>query len=266
MTPTDRPAQIPSGAMRNPLKITIAASVAAIAAVAITACGPAEPKTNAAPTTVSSSAEPSTGPAQTDSTTGADASALIDSAAKSARILRSVHVEFSTTGVLDLLAQSYVADVTTSPAVASRGSANLKINGAYTQTDYRTVDGKLWIKGKDGKFTDMGPARGKFDPAVLLDPQRGLAALVAGVENGKIDGTPAQLNGKEAVKVTGMLAAESAKVLLPREALGDVDEVPVTVWLAPNAPNDLIQLILKTKSGTVTLRMSKGEPFTVAAP
>ncbi|KXO92916.1 Putative lipoprotein lprA precursor (plasmid) [Tsukamurella tyrosinosolvens] len=242
-----------------------------VLATTLVACGPDEataaPAASASPSPValpSESASPETSGAAAQAS-GADASSLIDEAAKSARILRSVRAEYSTTGIENLLAKSYAAEITTTPSVASRGTANLKIQGAYRQSDFRTIDGKLWIKGTDGKFVDAGPARGKFDPAVLLDPQRGLAALIASTESAKIDGGPAKLDGKDTVKVAGTLPTAAAAVLVPRESLGERDEVPVTLWFTPNKPNDLVQLIIKAGDSSITLKLSKGEPFTIAA-
>ncbi len=179
--------------------------------------------------------------------------------------MTTAHLLFSSTKVPNLLAQSYSSDVTITPAAAARGSANLKINGAYSQTDFRTHDGDLWIKGTDGNFTNAGPARGRFDPAVLLDPQRGVAGLVSLVADARVDEQPVQLDGHDAVKITGSLPVQAAAVLVPASSLGDNEQLPVTLWIGFQKPYTLEQAIVTVGGGSLTLKLSAAEPFTTNA-
>lgn len=243
------------------LRRIAAVAVASTAVVALSSgCGPSDPTPVASATPT---AEAVSEPAQNGADT-VDVKQLLDDAGKSARILRSVSVQFSTTNIEDLLAKSYAAEVTTSPAVAARGSANLKINGKYSQTDFHTNAGNLWIKGADGKFTNAGTARGKFDPAVLLDPERGLAAIISGTTDAQVDGAPAKVNGRDTVKVTGQLPADAATVLVPKTSLGDAEKLPVTLWLSPEQPRMLVQVIIGAGKGSMTIKLAKADPFTTS--
>lgn len=249
--------------MKNLRRLAGAVALTASVALVTAGCGPNEPApASATPPSAVQSTPPSDGAAAQPA---GDAAPMLDEAVKSARVLRTVHVKFSTSGIDNLLARSYAADVTTAPAVAARGSANLKINGQYVQSDFKVVEGNLWVKNADGKYANTGSARGKFDPAVLLDPKRGIAALVEATTDAKVDGAPSKVDGHDAVKITGTIPAEAATVLVPKEQLGDKKTLPISIWLSPEQPRMVMQLIITAGEGSLTLGLDKAEPFTVTA-
>ncbi|WP_100492791.1 LppX_LprAFG lipoprotein [Mycobacteroides abscessus] len=204
--------------------------------------------------------------ATADAETDLDVTQLMSAAIATARAMRSAHLMFSSTGVRDLLAKAYAADVTLTPAVAARGNATLKINGDYIQAQFQTVEADLWIQGAGGTFVNAGPAQGTLNPAALLDPQHGIASVLAAVTFPVIVDAKAHAGPDEAVKVAGTLSAAAASALVPRSSLGDATEFPVAVWLAPVDPYPLLQVIVTVGEGSLTLRADKAEPFTVAVP
>lgn len=195
-----------------------------------------------------------------------DVNQLMNAAIATARAMRSAHLMFSSTGVTDLLAKAYAADVTLTPTVAARGNATLKINGDYSQTQFQTVEADLWIQDANGTFVDTGPAQGTLNPAALLDPQHGVASVLAAVASPVIVDPKAHAGPDEAVKVAGTLSAAAASVLVPRSSLGAATEFPVAVWLAPVDPYPLLQVIVTVGEGSLTLRADRAEPFTIAVP
>ncbi|CPW92618.1 LppX_LprAFG lipoprotein [Mycobacteroides abscessus] len=194
---------------------------------------------------------------------GADATLLMNDAVSAARATPSARLLFSSTNVADLLAKAYAADVTVTPAIAARGNATLKINGDYTQAQFRTGEGTLWVQGSDGAFVKVGRARGTLDPAALLDPARGIAGLLAAVDSPVIEEPHAFAGSDAAIKVTGTLPSPSASALIPKSSLGDAKELPAALWLAPQSPHQLMQLTIAVGDGSLALRVEKGEPFTI---
>lgn len=216
-------------------------------AVAVAAAG-----CSAGPITVSAS------PSHASRDHNGDASTLISDAASAMRDTASAHVLFSSTGVHDLTADSYDADVLAAPP-AAQGSANLLINGERVQTGFKVADGQLLIETVDGEMVDAGPAQGQFDPPALLDRATGLAALIGSVQ----DAVPAKPADSDAdrgrLKLQAQLPAASATILVPRSSLGSADYLPTTLWFDPAANNAMVQLVAGVGTGSVTLRISASE-------
>ncbi|MFA5709915.1 LppX_LprAFG lipoprotein [Mycolicibacterium sp.] len=189
------------------------------------------------------------------------AQSALASAAASARSLRGARVLFSTTGVEDLTASSYAANIVAEPASAA-GSGNLLINGERSQTDFRIEDGRLWIKSVDGTFEDVAAARGNLDPTALLDPATGLAAMLEAVTAAEFlrlqpEGPSSTVAGRATVKMHAQLPEKAATLLLPATAVAGHGPLPVTLWLDPTAGGyDLVQLIAEVGEGSMTLTVA----------
>lgn len=204
------------------------------------------------PSTITRSASQPTGDEH-----NADAKRLLTDAANAARAMQSARVLFSSTDVPDLLARAYAADVTVMPAGSAAGNGTLKINGSYSQAEFRTDAGVLWVKASDGSFVNAGPAHGTLDPAALLDPGHGIAGLLASVTAPVIEDRRAHEGWQEAVKITGTLPASAAAVLVPVSSLGSTSELPVAVWVAPESSHQLLQLIVKVGEGSLTVQFDE---------
>ncbi|BBX82212.1 hypothetical protein MAUB_00850 [Mycolicibacterium aubagnense] len=162
----------------------------------------------------------------------------------------------STHGIENLTASSYAADVTTDPPGAS-GSADLMIDGQRRQTDFLVESGHLWITNVDGSREDVGPARGSLDPTALLDPNRGLAALLQLVTDATFDTHQPDAAYTVAGRPTQLLHAQlphqAATILLPAASIGSRDRVPVQLWLDRSAGHALVQLIAEIGDGSAVL-------------
>lgn len=242
------------------LRIAVVSVAVATLSALTTGCDSSEPEPSPTPA-ASSAATSETTAAPVD-----DAARFIDDATKSVTMLRTTHIDFTSVGIDDLLVTSYAADVTTDPAVASRGSASIKINGEYTQSDFYTADGNLWIAGSDSTYIDTGTASGKFDPAVLLDPSRGIGSIVAATTDPVIDAAPSQVNYQDTIKITGTIPAAVATVLVPETSFAGADQLPITLWVDPAEQHTLVQVLILAGEGSVSFRVSPARPFTTPPP
>ena len=75
----------------------------------------------------------------------------------------------------------------------------------------------------------MGPAADVYDVAAILNPDMGLANVLASFSDPKSDGTET-INGVETVKVTGKVSADAVNKIAPQ--IGATGPVPGTAWIA----------------------------------
>jgi hypothetical protein len=172
------------------------------------------------------------------------------------RTTTAATIMVATTGIENLIASSYAAQVSTDPAAAN-GNASLMINGERQQANFQVRDGELLLDSADGEPITVGPARGNFDPTLLLDPQLGLASMIETISPLSFEG-PQPVNGGQVagtVKLHGELPVAAAEAVLPRDNLHNLASVPVTLWLDPNAGNALVQLIITARGGALTLQI-----------
>lgn len=219
-------------------------SVTAAVAVTVSAAG-----CSAGPTTISAS------PSAHQSSSG-DAPARLADASSAMRNTTAAHVQFSSTGVDDLTASSYDADVSVAPP-AAHGSANLLIDGQRVQTGFKVADGQLWVETVDGGVAEAGAAHGQLDPPALIDRATGLAALIGAVH----DAVPVETTDADpaAVKLEAKLPVRAALLLVPRSSLGVGASLPVTLWLDPAENNALAQLVVGIGDGSVSLHISAAQ-------
>ncbi|ART70496.1 hypothetical protein BTO20_19710 [Mycobacterium dioxanotrophicus] len=185
-----------------------------------------------------------------------DPSAAVADAAVRLRATTAAAIMVATTGIENLIASSYAAQVSTDPAAAN-GNANLMINGERQQANFQVRDGELFLDSADGEPIAVGPARGNFDPTLLLDPQLGLASMIETISPVSFE-SPQPVNGGQVagtVKLRGELPVAAAEAVLPRDSLRNLVSLPVTLWLDPDAGNALVQLIITAGGGALTLQI-----------
>ena len=228
---------------------TISAVATALAAVLLASgCSTAAPPPTGSPLATETAAAARDLPS--------DPSAAVADAARRLRTTTAATIMVATTGIENLIASSYAAEVSTDPAAAN-GNASLMINGERQQANFQVRDGELFLDSADGESFTVGPARGNFDPTLLLDPQLGLASMIETISPVSFEGPQPVNDGQVAgtVKLRGELPVAAAEAVLPRDNLHNVASVPVTLWLDPDAGNALVQLIITAGGGALTLQI-----------
>jgi LppX_LprAFG lipoprotein len=205
---------------------------------------------------------------------------LIQNSAKVTGDLRSLHVELDTFNITTLPMEQVHGNVNIASEGngQAKGSATIRSgpNTPAVAKEFVVWNRTMYTKGPDGKYVSMGPAEKIYDPAVILDKDKGLANIIGKVQNPVQAGTE-NINGIPTVKITGTIDAAVIDVVVPQ--LGkDGGTLPVTLYIADtSAPATstvptpaqpyLVQLGVKKDPGNVRITMSDwGKPYTIEDP
>lgn len=199
----------------------------------------------------------------THSTEGSrgDASAVVTQSAEAMRAVTGLHLEMTVDGkVPNLLVTKLSGDISVKPATVASGTATVLMGGDSTSEGrFVYLDGRLYSDiAEAGKFTDYGDGTSIYNPATLLDPEKGLANLLAKLSDPVGDGTE-DVNGVSTTKVTGKSSSDDVMVLAgSRMAPEKKGTMPTTVWIANDATHHLVKAQLTpAPDATVTLVLSE---------
>ena len=79
----------------------------------------------------------------------------------------------------DLPIKTLSGDLTQAPAVAAQGNAKLLFQGSDVDANFVVIDGNLYVALSGDSYIDMGPAADVYDIAAILNPDTGLANVLA---------------------------------------------------------------------------------------
>lgn len=197
-----------------------------------------------------------------------DPATLLQQSSETTRAQTSVHLLLTVQGeIKELPIESLEGDLTTTPAVAAQGSANLNFLGQKLEgVGFVVADGNLFATlTTGGSYQDFGPAADIYDVSAILSPTNGLANVVANFSDPKADGRET-INGVETVRITGNVSADAVNKIAPQ--IGATGPVPGTAWVAEEGNHELMQAKLEPSEGnSVTMSMSDwGKPVTVTKP
>lgn len=197
-----------------------------------------------------------------------DPATLLQQSSETTKAQTSVHLLLTVQGeIKELPIESLEGDLTTTPAVAAQGSANLNFLGQKLEgVGFVVADGNLFATlTTGGSYQDFGPAADIYDVSAILSPTNGLANVVANFSDPKADGRET-INGVETVRITGNVSADAVNKIAPQ--IGATGPVPGTAWVAEEGNHELMQAKLEPSEGnSVTMSMSDwGKPVTVTKP
>jgi lipoprotein LprG len=196
-----------------------------------------------------------------------DPASLLKESSDTTRSQSSMHLKLAVTGeIKELPIESIEGDLTNTPAVAAQGTANIIFLGQRLEgVDFSVVDGTLYAALTKGSFQDLGPATDIYDVSAILNPDTGLANVLANFSNPKADGRET-LNGVDTVRVTGTVTAEAVNKITPQ--LAATGPVPATAWIREDGNHELVQAKLEpTPGNSLTMTCSEwGKPVTVTKP
>jgi lipoprotein LprG len=176
-----------------------------------------------------------------------DAASLLKDSNQTTKAQKSVHLELTVTGkIADLPIESLSGDLTNVPAVAAQGKASIIAFGqTFKDVDFVVADGDLYGALTPGSFTNFGPAADIYDVSKILNPDVGLANVLANFTEPKAVGRET-INGVDTVKITGNVSAEVVNGLAN---LGATAPVPATAWIKEDGDHDLVQAKLDPSQG-----------------
>ena len=197
-----------------------------------------------------------------------DAATLLQQASETTKSQTSVHLGLTVQGeIKELPIESLEGDLTTAPAVAAQGKANLLFLGQkLDDVSFVVAEGNLFATlTTGGAYQDFGPAADIYDMSAILNPETGLANVVANFSDPKADGRET-VNGVETVRITGNISADAVNKIAPQ--IGATGPVPGTAWIAEEGKHELVQAKMDPGPGnSVMMTLSDwGKPVTVTKP
>lgn len=205
---------------------------------------------------------------KSDDTPLPDAATLISESAETTRNQQSVHLELTVGGeIKELPIASLSGDLTNAPAVAAQGDADIIFLGQkLTDVAFVVADGDLYgAITKGGNMQNFGPAADIYDISAILNPDTGLANILANFSEPKAEGREA-IGGSDAVKVTGTVSAEAVNKIAPQ--LKQAAPAPATAWIREDGDHQLAQVQIAPSAGnTITMTLTDwGKTVTVTKP
>ena len=195
-----------------------------------------------------------------------DAAPLIQQSISTTKALKSAHLEIAVTWKIECLpVKTLSGDLTNVPTVAIKGGSKISMGGADVDIQLVVLDGTLYAALTPDAWLDMGPAAEVYDPSVILNPNTGLANMLASVTDAKAAAVE-KVGDVDTVKITGKVAADAVNKLIPQ--LKANSPLPATVWIEKDAPNQLVQAkVDQTEGNSITLTLSEWDkPVTVTKP
>jgi lipoprotein LprG len=196
-----------------------------------------------------------------------DAATLLKQSSETTKSQSSVHLKLTVQGeIKELPIESLEGDLTNTPAVGAQGTANIVFLGQRLEgVDFSVVDGTLYAALTKGSYQDLGPAVDIYDVSAILNPDTGLANVLANFSGPKADGRET-LNGVDTVRVTGTVSAEAVNKIAPQIAA--TGPISGTAWIKEDGDHALVQAKLEpTPGNSVTMTLTDwGKPVTVTKP
>jgi lipoprotein LprG len=196
-----------------------------------------------------------------------DGANLVKTASATTKGQQSVHLDLSVTGTIPgLPIETLTGDLTNAPAVAAKGKATIIFLGQRLEgVEFVVLDGDLYGALTPNNWRDFGPAADIYDVSAILNPDLGLANVLANFADPKSDAHET-VGGVNTVRVTGKASADAVNKIAPQIAA--TAPVNATAWIRPDGKNDLVQVKLEpTPGNSVTMTLSDwGKQVTVTKP
>lgn len=263
---------------------------ATLAAALVAGCGSdtktAESTSESASTTTAAASSSST--AASPTAAAPDAAAVLKESARTTQTLRAVHIDLEVTELPNVPVGMVNADVTSieqgNGQAVGNATFHLTPSAPLEPADFLVTQKVFYTKGADGKYASKGPADKIYDPAIILDKDKGLAKLIGAVQAPK-DGGKEDVDGVATVKVSGTIDAAVVDPIVPGMGQGG-GQLPITLWIADvpppagpppttlpsDAPSpgdgpNLVRVVIEKDAGSVDATLSKwAVPVTIPSP
>jgi lipoprotein LprG len=195
-----------------------------------------------------------------------DAATLLKQSSQTTKGVKSVHLVLSVTGkVKGLPVKTLTGDLTTAPNTAAKGDAKIMLAGNDIDAQFVVYDTVLYAALTPNKWDDFGLAADIYDPSAILNPNTGLANMLANFTDPKAEGRET-INGEDTVRISGEVSAEAVNQLAPQ--LNATQPLPATAWIQENGNHELMQAKMDQSAGnSIQMTLSNwGEPVQVTKP
>ncbi|KXP15118.1 LppX_LprAFG lipoprotein [Tsukamurella pseudospumae] len=200
---------------------------------------------------------------------------IVKDAALATRETYSEHLTLAVDkGIKGLPVTSVTGDIISfkdTKRVAAQGEANVVTDdkGTMAQTKFVVIDGMMYADFGGAKYRGIGKTgeKGVYDPAIILDQEKGLAKILDALQNPKVEGKDT-VNGLKTVKVSGTVDTHILDPLLPQ--ITDIAQrgnagtnLPITLWIVFDASADpmpkpnVTRMEVKLKELPITLNLTE---------
>jgi lipoprotein LprG len=196
-----------------------------------------------------------------------DGTALLSQASTAMVSLDSAHITIDTSGKVGTIPLR-TAEGDLAKGGNSKGSIKLLALGQVIQLDFVVLNGTFYIKGLTGGWQKASAAEVAtfYDPSGILDPNRGVAKVLATATNAKTEATET-VNGVSTYRVSVNLDNTVTSAVVPDTPPGTTGKV----WLDQSTKR-LVKAELYVSAGaggpgTVTINLTDlDKPVTINAP
>jgi lipoprotein LprG len=195
-----------------------------------------------------------------------DATTLVKQSTDVTKNLKSAHLVLSVIGKIPgLPIKTLTGDLTTSPATAASGDVQLTMGGSEVDANFVVVDGELYATLTPNKWSDFGKAADIYDVSTILNPDTGVANVLANFNNPKAEGRET-INGQSTIRISGTVPADAVNKIASQLSAGN--STPATVWIQETGDHQLVQSKLDKSSGnSVQMTLSNwNQPVQVTKP
>lgn len=152
---------------------------------------------------------------------------------------------------------------------SAQGTAQVEQLGATVELAFTIIGQTMYLKGPTGDYQQLplALAASVYDPSAILDPERGIAKVLATAKDGKTEGTES-VDGQETYRVAANMSAEHLVNVVP----GVTGSVPGKLWIAKDGKRLLkaafaLPAVGEAKGGTVTVTFKEFDaPVNISAP
>jgi len=175
-----------------------------------------------------------------------DAATLLKQSTQTTKAVKSVHLALSVDGKIQgLPVKTLTGDLATAPNTAAKGDAKITLAGSDIDAQFVVYDSILYAALTANKWSDFGPAADIYDPSSILNPDTGLANVLANMTDATSD-SHETINGQDTIQITGKTPADTVNGLAPQ--LKAAEPLPTTVWIQESGDHQLVQAKLEQSS------------------
>jgi lipoprotein LprG len=190
---------------------------------------------------------------------------VLKEASSTTKDLKSVHVVMSVAGkIAEMPVKRLESDLTNEPSTAAKGNAKITIMGADVGIEFVEFDRHLYAALPEGAWRDFGPTSKVYDVAAILNPDAGLANMLASFIDPKVEARET-VGSQQTIRVAGKVTADAVNKIVPLDA---TKRMPATVWIQERGDHQLVQAKLEpTKDDSIEMVFSSWNvPVTVGKP
>lgn len=155
--------------------------------------------------------------------------------------------------IAEMPVKTLEGDLTKEPSPAARGTAKTTIMGAAVDIEFVEFDRRLYVALPGEGFKDYGPTSNVYDVAAILNPDTGLANMLADFIDPKAEARET-VGGQQTIRVSGKVTADAVNKIVPLDA---TKRMSSTVWIQESGDHQLVQATVEpSKDDSVQMSFS----------